>query len=303
MELKQVLSMTKGDGENSYLKASLFSQNFASMTVPSIDRVAQFPSKLIIFSLVRNPIYLNDLPSNDFNTLFKGLHQQYEDQYSWLFAATTGSFHGQLFPRNTLHVVYCCYGTRWLSRVQRIATEDGLPLNRGKIYISKTGLFEVSKAYLSQFQEDFFLFLKSRSLELVPEGLMLLVLHGWEVEDPTCRNGCYIWEILPKAIVELVKKGLIDRKFPTLVEEGSFTTEYLETVPVEVGGTNVWSIPQQKMKNLRAISEPFISSQFGEDLIHKLYEKGEEIHIANNEQGTELTHFTSIVVVPREKII
>ena len=63
-------------------------------------------------------------------------------------------------------------------------------LNKGHCHIVSTSPPEVYKAYLKQFQQDFKLFLKSRSKELVPGGAMLLVLLGRNEIPPTV-NG---WE-------------------------------------------------------------------------------------------------------------
>ncbi|GLT89153.1 hypothetical protein SLE2022_071510 [Rubroshorea leprosula] len=361
MELKQVLGMKKGDGENSYVKTSLLTQKIAAMSTPMVDRVVQSlfrspnlfscdvlniadlacssgPNTFLVMSTMLQSIankcselkiqipeiqfYLTDLPSNDFNTLFKGLSvfsQKYVDQYSSFFAAVSGSYHGRIFPRNKLHLAHCSYGPHWFSRVPRIVTEGGLPLNRGKIYISKTSPFEVRQAYLSQFQEDFLSFLKSRSLELVPDGLMLLVLPGRESEDPTCISFCYTWDVLSQAIAELVKQGLIEEEKldsfnvplyapwqeevrEVVEKEGSFTTEHLETMAMEIRGTSLWPTPEHRAKDARSFTESMISAQFGEDVTDKLYDKFKEIQVASCMQGREPTHAISIVLVLRKKI-
>ena len=64
-------------------------------------------------------------------------------------------------------------------------------LNKGHCHIVSTSPPEVYKAYLKQFQQDFKLFLKSRSEELVPGGAIVLVLLGRN-EIPR-RNG---WELI-----------------------------------------------------------------------------------------------------------
>ncbi|KAI9174040.1 hypothetical protein LWI28_010861 [Acer negundo] len=64
---------------------------------------------------------LNDLPVNDFNTLFKGLSkfvngEKYKD-VSCFAMVVPGSFYGRLFPRNTLHLVHSSYSLCFLSKV------------------------------------------------------------------------------------------------------------------------------------------------------------------------------------------
>lgn len=51
-------------------------------------------------------------------------------------------------------------------------------LNKGKVYISRSSPRSVLDAYSLQFQNDFSLFIKSRSEELVPGGRMVLSFMG-----------------------------------------------------------------------------------------------------------------------------
>lgn len=83
--------------------------------------------------------------------------------------------------------------------------EAELPLNKGKIYITKTSPGAVNEAYPAQFEEDFGLFLKSRSQEMVPDGRLVLVLHGRSIADFT-RECCYPWKPLAEAIAASVSE-------------------------------------------------------------------------------------------------
>ncbi|KAG6384347.1 hypothetical protein SASPL_155824 [Salvia splendens] len=64
----------------------------------------------------------NDLPTNDFNTLFKTLPDFYQDlnkgnnNPSVLVAAYPGTFYGRLFPPKSLHCVFSFCALQWLSR-------------------------------------------------------------------------------------------------------------------------------------------------------------------------------------------
>ncbi|XWS74840.1 hypothetical protein CRYUN_Cryun01aG0032400 [Craigia yunnanensis] len=359
MDVKELLFMNKGDGENSYVKSSGYAQKVAAVTQPIVYRAAQslFSEKnscpnqvlnvadlgcssgpnsftvmsTVIESTVKNcselecqipeiQFYLNDLVGNDFNTLFKGLTvigEKYNKNVSWFAMGAPGSFHGRLFPRNSMHLAHSCYGVHWLSKVPKLTSEGGLPLNKGKIYMSKTSPPGVRKAYLFQFQEDFLLFLKCRSPEMVSDGRMVLIIHGRESPDPTDRDNCYTWEILADAISYMVSQGQIDEEkldsfnVPYYVpskeeiediidQEGSFTTEFIDIIAVDSADITR-SSPEYRAKNLRSFTEPIISYQFGEEVMDKLYNKVTEIIVEDSKQGKESTRGVSIVLVLKRK--
>ncbi|GLT51375.1 hypothetical protein SLA2020_247900 [Shorea laevis] len=286
MELKQVLGMKKGDGENSYVKTSLYTQKIAAMTMPMVDRVVQSlfrspnffscdvlniadlgcssgPNTFLVMSTMLQSIankcselktqipeiqfYLNDLPSNDFNTLFKGLSvfsQKYVDQYSCFFAVVSGSFHGRFFPRNKLQLVNC-----------------------------SDHIGSLRQAYLSQFQEDFLSFLKSRSLGLVPDGLMLLFQRA--ILHPMARGSSR----------SSGEGGIFYNRASRKDGDGDSRHEFMANT-----GT--------QGEECQVLYGSMISAQFGEDVTDKLYDKFKEIHVASCMQGREPTHAISI---PRAK--
>lgn len=73
-------------------------------------------------------MFLNDLPGNDFNALFRSLPDMYkklgeEDQTgntlfgACFIAGVPGSFYGRLFPNKSMHFFHSSYSLMWLSKV------------------------------------------------------------------------------------------------------------------------------------------------------------------------------------------
>lgn len=63
-------------------------------------------------------VFFSDLPSNDFNTLFRSFEDKVNGSSKKYFAAgVPGSFYGRLFPKGELHVVVTTSALQWLSQV------------------------------------------------------------------------------------------------------------------------------------------------------------------------------------------
>lgn len=87
-----------------------------------------------------------------------------------------------------------------------IYDEVGRPLNKGCIYISESSPPEVAQAYHKQFQEDFSLFLRSRSEEVVEGGRMALVFLGRRGPELVDRGISALWQILTRSFSILISK-------------------------------------------------------------------------------------------------
>jgi SAM dependent carboxyl methyltransferase len=82
--------------------------------------------------------------------------------------------------------------------------EIGEPINKGKMYISRTGPPEVAKAYYKQFQGDFSKFLKARSMEIMCGGRMVLAMLGRRTQDHSDSSTSLLWELLAQSLDLLV---------------------------------------------------------------------------------------------------
>ncbi|KAI4297083.1 hypothetical protein L6164_036991 [Bauhinia variegata] len=157
MATKQVLHMNGGMGETSYANNSTFQRNVmkgeafleesltricSSNILPNCFKVADLgcssgPNALAAASDIINvidhavsynptsfQIFLNDLPGNDFNTIFKllpefyqKLHKEKEERFGPCFiVGMPGTFHGRLFPSNSMDFFHSSYGLHWLSQ-------------------------------------------------------------------------------------------------------------------------------------------------------------------------------------------
>ncbi|RDY07384.1 Salicylate carboxymethyltransferase, partial [Mucuna pruriens] len=246
--------------------------------------------------------FLNDLFGNDFNTIFKSLPDFYtrlvEDKgYKFgpcFINATPGSFYGRLFPSNCINFFHSSTSLHWLSQDPLLGlSREAELLNKGHCHIVSTSPPAVYKAYLKQFQEDFKLFLKSRSEELVPGGAMVLVFLG-KSEIPR-RTG---WEIISLILNDMFLEDLVEEEKldtfniplyePTveeirhvIQEEGSFFVQRLEIsiMPWDEGinesGDDSFldgNIRAELMaKHARAIMEPLLSAKFGAQVINEVF--------------------------------
>ena len=86
-------------------------------------------------------------------------------------------------------------------------TEEGLPLNKGNIYIGKTSPKSVHDAYLDQFDRDFTNFLSARADELVSGGHLFVTLAP-KIDDPVAYN---VQDLLGMTMNDMVSEVMIHR--------------------------------------------------------------------------------------------
>ncbi|XP_010488883.1 PREDICTED: salicylate/benzoate carboxyl methyltransferase-like [Camelina sativa] len=153
--------------------------------------------------------YLNDLPENDFNTTFKLVpsflkKQKTEFKERCFVSGVPGSFYSRLFPRKSLHFVHSAFSIHWLSKIP-----DGLEGNTKSIHIKHPYTPNVYKSYLNQFKNDFSVFLKMRSEEIVHNGHMVLTFVGRKASN-TLSNDCFqVWSLLSDCLRDLASEGFV----------------------------------------------------------------------------------------------
>ncbi|KAI6692294.1 hypothetical protein NL676_020004 [Syzygium grande] len=363
----QVLHMVGGMGETSYANNSLLQRKVILMTKPIMEAAVTalfstaattFPASLAIadlgcstgpntlfavseiISIMINlckatkhelpefQVFLNDLPGNDFNTIFSSFLPRFQEKLSeqmkskngvsttlpCFFSGVPGSFYGRLFPRESLHLIHSSYSLMWLSQVPQ-----GLEGNRGNIYMARSSPPKVLRAYYEQFQRDFSTFLECRGQELVVGGRMILTLLGRRSDDPSSKECCYIWELLAIALNEMVSEGLIEEEkldsfnipqyTPSPKEvrrevqkHGSFSIDCLEVSEVN------WSVFDSDFdpnvvsedggysmaRCMRAVAEPLLVDHFGEEIIDEVF-KRYRAQLADR-MSKEKTAFVNVVI-------
>ncbi|XP_074313378.1 S-adenosyl-L-methionine:benzoic acid/salicylic acid carboxyl methyltransferase 3-like [Silene latifolia] len=332
MEVEKVFHMKKGVDHTSYARNSLLQRTISSQAGPIIVESARKvydtlrpeclmmaemgcssgPNSLLLVSKIIDVIdeasrsincqcpqfgvFLNDLPGNDFNTLFnllpnfnQGLQEAKGSGFRPCFVSgIPKSFYGRVFPDKFLHFVHSSNSLHWLSQVPKgLVSENGEALNKGNIVLAKSSPPEIHKAYYAQFESDFTLFLRSRSREMVSGGGMVVVLTGSiNSDDPDS-----MLELVGPILQDMVLKGVIEQEkvdefnmplyTPTVEEvrklveaEESFALNKLETF------TTDWSVDTSQTletqakfvaKTIRAVVEPLITTAFGHAVMDDLF--------------------------------
>nr|QCP80348.1 methyltransferase 5 [Tanacetum cinerariifolium] len=277
-------------------------QNALSTIREMVETIDETTHKYVNISPREYRVYLNDLSTNDFNAIFKILPDFYKQlnnerqlrghkfDSSVYIAGYPGTFYGRLFPDKCLHFIYSSYSLHWLSKVPPgLYDMEGHSINKGSFYISKSSSPRVAKAYYDQFQEDFSLFLRSRSKEILVGGRMVLILLGRRDQNHVDRGNSFLWELLSRSFSILVSQGKVkqekvdeyDAHFyapsrneleAEVKKEGSFEMDRFELFDIERKSEGCLSHGTIVARSVRAIQESMISSHFGEAILDDLFE-------------------------------
>ncbi|TYJ02694.1 hypothetical protein E1A91_A13G247200v1 [Gossypium mustelinum] len=258
-------------------------------------------------------VFLNDLPQNDFNTVFKSV-PSFNGRPCFI-AGVAGSFYQRLFPTNSIHFVHSSYSLHWLSKV------PGEVENKRNVYIAKSNPPNVSKAYFEQIRNDFSSFLRFRFEEMITGGRMLLTFVGRSITDPTSKDCCAIWGLFTKSLLDLMAEGLVcesdvdsfnvpyyhpcKEEVREIIEtEGSFALNELETFKInwdfedDICNENFVFENSKSGRNvancIRAITESLIVSHFEDTIIDNLFSRYAQ-HVGEH-LSYEKTKMVTIVV-------
>ncbi|XP_065867447.1 3,7-dimethylxanthine N-methyltransferase 1-like [Euphorbia lathyris] len=276
--------------------------------------------------------FLNDLPGSDFNTIFRSLlpnfHQKLQKEKGkkfehCLIGAMPGSFYGRLFPSNSLHFVHSSCCLHWSSQVpEGLVSEFGIPLHKGGIFfVNESSPASVQKVYLDQFEKDFMKFLKSRSVEMVSGGHMVISFLAKSDKNPM--------QLVQDSLKQMVHEGMIqeskldnfmvplytpcEEEVRNMIEmENSFKIKRIEEFElswdanIEDGNNELSFDILERGKYVasyfRAITEPMVASHFEDANIDDLFRRLCSRVIDCLEKRIGLTKYGVISLIKKELI-
>ncbi|KAG5233928.1 S-adenosylmethionine-dependent methyltransferase [Salix suchowensis] len=226
-------------------------------------------------------VFLNDHALNDFNTLFTSL----PPDRNYYVAGVPGSFHGRLFPADSLHIVHTSYALQWLSQVPEEVEDVSSPAwNKGRVYYSSAG-DQTVKAYEDQFARDLDCFLHARAKEVVCGGLIMILVPGRLNTTPHDRVFSNIsYDILGSCLMDMAKMGITSeekvdsfnipiyfsspRELEATVEKnGYFSLERLECLPLKKSQDTIQQKARAVSYHIRAGLEFLLKEHFGNEII------------------------------------
>ncbi|KAF9598974.1 hypothetical protein IFM89_033319 [Coptis chinensis] len=226
-------------------------------------------------------VYFNDHIDNDFNTLFKSI--PLEKKY--FAAGVPGSFYGRLFPKASLHFVHSSYALQWLSTVPSELLDKNSPArNKGRVTYGNAP-DEVVKAFKAQFEKDMSSFLNARAEEVIPGGLMALLLVATPDEIPSPKSIFIgLFDLMGSCLMDMAKIGILSeaeidsfnlpvysttrKEMEELVEiNGGFTIEDMEQL------IHMAPDAEKCSKHLRAGMENVFKEHFGSDIMDELFDR------------------------------
>jgi len=243
--------------------------------------------------------FLNDLPSNDFNQVFRSLelfndnnnNRKGEKAPPYYVAGVPGSFYTRLFPDRSVHLFYSSFCLMIRSKVP----EGVGSLNQGNIYLWETTPAPVVELYQEQFREDLSQFLRLRHSELVASGRMVLTFVGRKDAHVLRGEMCCFWGLLSQALQALVHQGRVEKEkldsfnlplyTPSIAEvEAAIEESQLFDINHirlsehgwdDLDGDVVLDTVQSGVKvarNVRPVMGPILARHFGEGILDDLFE-------------------------------
>ncbi|KAF7808805.1 putative S-adenosylmethionine-dependent methyltransferase At5g37990 [Senna tora] len=234
-------------------------------------------------------VFFNDQVSNDFNTLF----QKLPPNRNYFASGVPGSFHGRLFPRQSLHLIHSSSSLSWVSKLPKEIIRDGScgAWNKGRIHYAGAPR-EVVDVYEEHYKKSLEAFLHARAEEIVRNGIMALQIPASQDHVIDDGNDEKLYpgrdlELLGSCLVDMAKLGLVSEEkvdsfnipmfFPQLKElkklllsNEDFSIEQMELLDgkfLSVGNVEMY------VSHHRAALEALIEKHFGEGVADELFSR------------------------------
>ncbi|MFX6532664.1 class I SAM-dependent methyltransferase [Acinetobacter baumannii] len=275
-------------------------------------------------------VFLNDLPSNDFNNLFKLLPKEIEEKKGRYFLyGLPGSFYDILLPKKSIHFAYSSYSIHWLSHIPEGLAKN----NKTNIYMTMESPPEVYEAYANQYQRDFSRFLSYRAEEILPGGRLVLTFIGRSVKDPSTKDEFPVFRLLGKTLADMITEvaGKMDDLYsfnvpfyaPCIQEvetaiqaEESFTLDkiHIFRVRMDVNDKDTDDVEDEQenplffnnyrrgkvvANHVRPFMEPMLASHFGSSIIDDLFARYAN-KFAEHLRTEKLEHLNIVISLSRK---
>ncbi|KFK29160.1 hypothetical protein AALP_AA7G096900 [Arabis alpina] len=291
-------------GFSSHLKIADLGCAIGDNTLSTVDTVVEvLRGKLDVNDGGAEPemeleVFFSDLPSNDFNTLFRSLDKKLNGKY--FAAGVPGSFYTRLFPKGELHVVVTMSALQWLSQLPEKGSKTW---NKGRVGIEGAEK-EVIEAYAEQADKDLIEFLMCRKEEIVIGGVLFMLMGGRpsgsmsQFSDPDSSLKHPLATLMDQAWQDLVDEGLIEEEkrdgfnipvYNRSTEEivaaidrcGGFKIERMENFKVadHMNGKqeeflkDPVSYGRARANIAQASIKPMVEAHLGPDLTRKLFKR------------------------------
>ncbi|KAK9122517.1 hypothetical protein Sjap_012119 [Stephania japonica] len=259
--------------------------------------------------------FFSDLPSNDFNSLFRSLppfaftDHNHNLKRRYYAAGVPGSFYHRLFPKAKLHVAVSLSALHWLSQIpESVVDKRSRAWNEGRAWIDGAKR-EVVEAYAKQSKDDLMAFIRCRREEIVKGGILFMLMAGRpgsnrpedQLGDPDSRAKHPFTSSMDQAWEDLLNEGLIEKETRDTFNIPAYmrSTEEVEEAFEECGGFEMrrldyrriveyskekqqeWivdpvSYGRAKANLVRATLRPIVEAHLGPTLSHELFKRFEK---------------------------
>ncbi|PKI65591.1 hypothetical protein CRG98_013984 [Punica granatum] len=277
--------------------------------------------------------FFSDLPSNDFNSLFRslsGMDSNEKKPRRYFVAGVPGTFYRRLFPGGKLHVAVSLSALHWLSQIPGEVLDKGSRTwNKGRAWIDGAKE-EVVEAYSRQSEEDLDNFLKCRKEEIAEGGILFMLMGGRpnsqepgnQLGDAESRAKHPFATSMDQAWQDLLNEGLIDEETRDGFNIPAYmrSMEEVERAMLKCGGFEIQKMEYKRIREhsdqkkreelitdpvshgrakanlVRATLGPIVEAHIGPHLSEELFQRFER-RVSSDVSLLRKTCFYGVIIV------